>query len=80
MSAGENTSSHDLHALLLQLQASNAHAIDHYDTSAWQRAKDVVHRAQAKVVDVLNPATAKHGPVKDKHAAQVTHATAHTYA
>ncbi len=38
---------------------SAAHEKEKEHKSAWQRAKDLAHKAHGKVVDVLNPATAK---------------------
>jgi hypothetical protein len=68
MSARENTNAHDLHALLRQLQARNASpGPEHYDMNAWQRAKDLVHKAQAKAGHVLSRDKTEHALV-DKHA------------
>jgi hypothetical protein len=56
----QEPSSHDLHTLLFRLQASNAsHEKEKEHKSTWQRAKDLAHKSHGKVVDVLNPVTAK---------------------
>ncbi len=61
------SSEQNLRALLVKLQAmndmhENVHENPDKAKTAWQKARDLAHRAHAKVVDVLNPAT-----VKSKH-------------
>jgi hypothetical protein len=53
MSSRENISSDDLHALLHQLQASNASAVDHYGMTL-QEIKDKAKKAHARLVDAIN--------------------------
>lgn len=79
MSARENISSHELHALLLQLRATDTSpVVDEYDlsmTEAWEKAKEAARKAHKKVVDVLNPKTAEHkAPVEHAKTARAYNA------
>ncbi len=79
MSARENISLDELHALLLQLRATDTSpVVDQYDLSLkeiYEKAKEAARKAHEKVVDVLNPATAKHkAPVEHAKTARAYNA------